>query len=162
MLLSLPRSDFLSREIYRALKAKIGSGKLAAGARLPSTRTLASDLKVSRNTILRAYEQLSAEGYVVAHARSATLAVETLSWRSGRRLVKAAPRPARLSAYGRRLASHGRRLPPEVVLTASPRIDFRYGDPAVTDFPHAAWRRLMAARARKLSPSSVGYASPAG
>jgi GntR family transcriptional regulator / MocR family aminotransferase len=162
MLLNLPGNDFLYREVYRALKAAIGAGKLAPGARLPSTRMLATDLKVSRNTIMLAYEQLLAEGYVVARGRSATIVAEAVSGRAGARPDNAALRPARLSTYGRRVASHGGRLPLEALSTTRPRVDFRYGDPAVADFPHATWRRLMAARARKPSPSSIGYASARG
>src|SRR5215467_1293305 len=63
----------LHRQIYDALKSAIRAGRLAAGARLPSTRTLAVDLNVSRNTVSLAYEQLAAEGYIVARHRSAML-----------------------------------------------------------------------------------------
>ena len=78
MLLDLPRSGGpLYRRIYLALKTSIRGGRLNPGARLPSTRTLAADLGVSRNSVLLAYEQLAAEGYVVNRDRSAASVAET-------------------------------------------------------------------------------------
>src|SRR5690349_22839051 len=60
-----PKSnDSLSRQIYRALRDGILAGRLPAGLRLPSTRALATDLGVSRNTVVTAFDQLLAEGYV--------------------------------------------------------------------------------------------------
>ena len=60
-----PRSsDPLSRQIYRALRDGILAGRLVGGLRLPSTRALATDLGVSRNTVVTAFDQLLAEGYV--------------------------------------------------------------------------------------------------
>jgi DNA-binding transcriptional MocR family regulator len=54
----------LHAQLTRALKADILQGQFAAGTRLPPTRWLASELGVSRNTVLAAYEQLRAEGFV--------------------------------------------------------------------------------------------------
>ena len=45
---------------------------------------------------------------------------------------------------------------------SGPRYDFRYGRPAVDEFPREIWRRLLAARARRTSRDAVGYASPSG
>ncbi len=58
------------RQIYRALRTSIVSGELAAGTRLPPTRTLAEQLALSRTTVLQAYEQLAAEGYIVGRTGS--------------------------------------------------------------------------------------------
>ncbi|MCA1247510.1 GntR family transcriptional regulator, partial [Massilia sp. MS-15] len=54
----------LFRQLYARLKEAILHGRLAPGARLPATRTLARQLQVSRQTVLAAYEQLAAEGYL--------------------------------------------------------------------------------------------------
>src|SRR6185436_4195898 len=73
MLLNLRESNGpLYRRIYHALKSGIRAGRLGAAARLPSTRALAADLGVSRNTVMLAYEQLAAEGYLVSRHRSTT------------------------------------------------------------------------------------------
>ncbi|HVJ40951.1 MAG TPA: aminotransferase class I/II-fold pyridoxal phosphate-dependent enzyme, partial [Dongiaceae bacterium] len=54
----------LYRRIYLRLREAIEDGVLGAGTRLPSTRTLAQDLKVSRNTVAAAFDQLHADGYL--------------------------------------------------------------------------------------------------
>src|SRR5687768_2752496 len=64
MLLRLRSAGPLYRRVYEALRDKILSGELAAGAPLPGTRTLARDLGVSRIVALAAFEQLAAEGYI--------------------------------------------------------------------------------------------------
>ena len=51
-------------QIYRFIKEEIRQGNLTAGSRLPSTRVLAENLKVSRSTTQMAYEQLLSEGYI--------------------------------------------------------------------------------------------------
>jgi GntR family transcriptional regulator/MocR family aminotransferase len=62
----------LYRRVYQALKARIRAGGLGPAARVPSTRALARDLGVSRNTVMLAYEQLAAEGYLVSRQRGVT------------------------------------------------------------------------------------------
>ena len=73
MLLNLAKSGGpLYRRVYLALKTKIRAGGLGPATRVPSTRALARDLGVSRNTVMLAYEQLAAEGYLVSRHRGAT------------------------------------------------------------------------------------------
>lgn len=60
----------LYEQLYRALRADIESGALAAGARLPSKRAFAKHLGVSVVTVEGALDQLVAEGYVRAVPRS--------------------------------------------------------------------------------------------
>ena len=55
----------LYRQLYNTLREAILAGQLKAGARLPATRALANALTISRNTVMNAYAQLLAEGYVV-------------------------------------------------------------------------------------------------
>src|SRR5262249_15529578 len=105
VLLNLQMADGpLHRRIYTALKSAIRTGRLGPGARLPSTRTLAADLGVSRNTVTLAYEQLVAEGYVVGRDRSMMAVADGLpghkSPQPPRRKVNGRPR---LSAFGERL-----------------------------------------------------------
>ena len=56
----------LYEQIYQYMKEEIQSGRISAGSRLPSTRILAENLKVSRSTTQMAYEQLLSEGYIEA------------------------------------------------------------------------------------------------
>src|SRR6266581_3386164 len=62
----------LHRQIYTAIKRGILDGRLRPGARLPSTRIVADDLRISRTTVLNAFDQLSAEGYLEGKVGSGT------------------------------------------------------------------------------------------
>ena len=154
----------LYRRVYLALKAKIRAGDLGSASRLPSTRALAKDLGVSRNTVMLAYEQLAAEGYLVSRHRGATSVGAVAPPRPPRPPARAAIDPAApLSAYARRLTA---RLDLAPAMKAGPRpvlrYDFRYGRPGVDEFPREIWRRLLAAHARHASSDALGYGSPAG
>lgn len=81
----------LHRQAYRALRSAILEGRLRAGERLASSRALARELGVSRNTILQAYEQLVAEGYAATRAGSGTYVAEVLPRSAGRRAERAMP-----------------------------------------------------------------------
>src|SRR6266852_5248291 len=75
----------------------------------------------------------------------------------------AAERPAPTSAYARRLTARLDLAPshppgPRPAL----RYDFRYGRPAVDEFPREIWRRLLGAHARRASAEALGYGPPAG
>src|SRR5262245_65371444 len=78
----VPMRVQLERELRRAIQ----TGRLKAGAPLPSTRTLAADLDLARGVVVEAYEQLLAEGYLSAHQGSATRV-------AGRRTVDREPPP---------------------------------------------------------------------
>jgi GntR family transcriptional regulator/MocR family aminotransferase len=154
----------LYRRIYHALKSGIHAGRFGAAARLPSTRTLAADLGVSRNTVMLAYEQLAAEGYVVSRHRSTTsVAAATPPRTSFATSGARSEAPPRISSYAQRLTKNPA-LPPSGSYAPRPgiRYDFRYGLPTVDEFPLEIWRRLLASRARRASREAVGYASPAG
>ena len=170
MLLSLrDTSGPLYRRVYVALKAKIRAGGLGPAARVPSTRALARDLGVSRNTVMLAYEQLAAEGYLVSRHRAATSVAEVTPSRPAPAPARPAParptaaRPAAISAYARRLTARLDVAPsPPAGPRPALRYDFRYGRPAVDEFPREIWRRLLAAHARRASADALGYGSPAG
>jgi GntR family transcriptional regulator / MocR family aminotransferase len=122
-----------------ALRDAVRSGRLAAGTALPSSRTLAADLGLARNTVADAYGQLVAEGWLAARHGSGT-------WVAERRT---AVRPASVP--------EARTAPPSV------RYDLQPGYPDVSAFPRAAWlaaarRAIDAAPARSL----VGYSDPRG
>ena len=80
LLLNLRGDGPLHRRVYHALKATIRQGRVAPAARLPSTRELAADLRVSRNTVMLAYEQLLAEGYVITRDRAMISPSEARPW----------------------------------------------------------------------------------
>jgi len=163
MLLSLREATGpLYRRVYLALKAKIRAGGLGPATKVPSTRALARDLGVSRNTVMLAYEQLAAEGYLVSRHRGATSVAGVAPPRPAP-ARPAAERPAPVSAYARRLTARLDLAPPRPPgPRPALRYDFRYGRPAVDEFPREIWRRLLAAHARRASSDALGYGAPAG
>ena len=163
LLLNLRGADGpLYRRVYHALKSMIRDGRLAPAARLPSTRQLAADLRISRNTVMLAYEQLLAEGYVVSRDRATSSVASTVPTCAVPAAFRPKPgHPAPVSAYARRLI----RLldaPPARSTRPGLRYDFRYGEPSIDEFPREIWRRLLAARARRPARDALGYAPPAG
>lgn len=166
LLVRLDGQGTLYGQIYRALRSAILSGQLGGGARLPSSRTLAIELGVSRNAVLAAYGQLITEGYLAGQVGSGTYIASDLvghavpTGRAGRDGSRASSvRPQRLSTFARRTLD----LDPSPILQRPGlSYDFRYGLPAVGDFPHALWGRLMARRAQTASIRSLGYGEPEG
>lgn len=160
----------LYEQLYRGLREAILEGVWPPGSRLPATRRLASELGVSRNTVLSAYALLGSEGYAVGRIGSGTYVSSTLPEEyllaAGARENGDAPRasaPPRLSRHGRRVArlanARGGRDGPRF---AGVLYDFSYGRLAFDDFPHAVWRRLLGGASRETSATSLDYGDPAG
>src|SRR5215510_8256110 len=68
----------LYQALYSHMRAAILSGELKSGMKMPSTRALANDLNISRNTVLNAYRQLLAEGYLEGREGSGTFVAHVL------------------------------------------------------------------------------------
>jgi GntR family transcriptional regulator / MocR family aminotransferase len=154
----------LYRQLYSALRAAILSGRLKSGTRLPATRSLASELAISRNTVLNAYAQLLAEGYVEGEVGSGTYVARTLpdELLHARGCTPTAPQ---LPHVGRTLSQRGTLMTTTRVPT--PRFPgelkaFRPGVPALDVFPFELWARLVARRWRRPQRSLLGYGDPAG
>ncbi len=170
MFVKLDGTGALYQQLYQSLRSAILAGQLAPGTRLPATRAMARELGISRNTVLLAYEQLLAEGYAVGQTGSGTYVASSLpdamlTTAAVPETVECAPRDVvpRLSAYGRHAVANSPLNPPSDPSRASGlRYDFRYGLPAVEEFPHDIWRRLLARRARSASLRSLRYGSPEG
>ncbi len=134
----------LHRQLYEALRQGILNGQLAPGNRLPSTRTLQAELGVARNTVLAAFDQLLAEGYLESRTGSGTFVATTLpedllvAARSQRAGAGAGSRPPALSRAGQAVVgttsgvSYGGSRP------------FVFWLPAVDRFPFEIWSRLTA------------------
>lgn len=173
----------LGRQVYGWLRGAILAGQLAAGSRLPSTRTLASQLGVSRNTVFLAYEQLLAEGYIVAHVGQGTRVAPVLPPpllhlpRARQQPAPASVPPARehphLSERGHLMAntprmpgapasSHASYVPSDVSHAPAAAPPLVPGLPDLDAFPYALWARLVARHARDSLPFAAGYQDPAG
>jgi GntR family transcriptional regulator/MocR family aminotransferase len=152
----------LYRQLYDRLRAAILAGELHPGARLPATRAVASELGISRNTVLNVYEQLRAEGFVEGRTGSGTRVVDELPPHLLNR--RATVRPLRmqgrldiLSRRGHVLAAQGRF---GMRRGRPPALDF--GVPALDRFPVDIWARLTARRLRQSPAGLLDYADPAG
>jgi GntR family transcriptional regulator / MocR family aminotransferase len=160
----------LHHQLYEHLRDLILSGQLDAGSRLPSTRTLATDLEVSRTTVIGAYERLAGEGYIEGRLGAGTTVSRVLPPEPGQ--VEPIDRDVRRRIHSRERLELSRR---GVELTAVPHLRrgpdapkaadpaaFRPGVPALDAFPRGVWARLVARAARRCSSEMLGYQNPAG
>jgi GntR family transcriptional regulator/MocR family aminotransferase len=119
-----------------ALRDAVRTGRLAPGVLLPSSRSLAADLGIARNTVADAYSQLIAEGWLTARPGAGTYVAD----RSPALEAAAAPAPP----------------------ASRPRYDLRPGSPDTAAFPRSAW---LAATRRALAAApaeALGYIDPQG
>ncbi|MBL0844077.1 aminotransferase class I/II-fold pyridoxal phosphate-dependent enzyme [Pseudomonas mediterranea] len=84
--IELDRRQGLSRQLYQALRARVLDGRLGSGTRLPASRDLAAALSISRNSVVRAYDQLYAEGFIEGRVGDGTYVAELSSLVRGRPL----------------------------------------------------------------------------
>jgi GntR family transcriptional regulator / MocR family aminotransferase len=120
-----------------ALREAVSSGRLRPGTRLPSSRALAADLGIARNTVAEAYGQLAAEGWLHSVQGSGTRVADRVT----------TPDPSVL---------------PVEPSAPSPRYDLRPGSPDVSSFPRGAWLRA-ARRALGRAPfAALDYDDPRG
>ena len=159
--------DPLYRQIYDGLRRQILDGGLRGGARLPSTRDLARDLRVARTTVVQAFEQLRAEGYVETVSRGATRVSGTLP-ESRTEAIRtnvtiALPRKTTASAPpSRRAAAILSAWPHFPVVSNRPARAFRTSVPALDIFPVDVWGRLAARRWRRSTAAALGYTDAVG
>lgn len=146
-------SDWLAQRLRRA----IADGRLPVGSRLPPSRVLSAELRVSRGVVTEAYQRLIEDGQVAGRGRAGTVVV-------------ASPlRPAPFAAAGTGAP------PPRSVFGAPPaadvfdslraspaRIDLTPGVPDLAAFPRAAWLRAERLVLSRLSPADFGYGDPCG
>ncbi len=153
----------LYRQLYQGFRDAILEGRLRAGQRVPSTRTLAAELRVSRLPLLNAFEQLVAEGYFSSRTGSGTFVAHVPT--ESRRASKGAlshPAPSR----GKRPASRET----DFLLPggSDPWLGgwgaFRVSEPAVDRFPQEVWSRLLGhhGRAARRDLRTMHYGDPMG
>ena len=160
------------RRVYEAIRRAITEQVLPSGARLPSTRELAADLNVSRNTILAAFDQLLDEGYVAAKTGSGTYVcynqtdalyrqTENLTQNVGTNNTLKNEADVELSKRG--LAASGS---PNSYLSNHPNNHevqpFTPGKDDYSRFPIALWRRLLNRQWRALDPQLLDSSHDGG
>src|SRR5271154_1896252 len=145
------------RWLYAALRADILAGRLRPGSRLPATRDLARQYKLSRGTVLSAFEELKSEGYLHGSRGSGTYVSSVLP----ENLLQVAPEPRQKLSLSkqrpRRLSGYGLRVQSFANLESRPTRAFRANLPALDLFPTRIWTRLAERRLRRLSiPQLLG------
>jgi GntR family transcriptional regulator/MocR family aminotransferase len=152
----------LHRQLYEGLREAILSGRVRAGTRFPATRALAADLAISRTTVLTAFAQLLAEGYLEARVGSGTWVAGTLP----DDLLKARARPRAPLPATRVRVRLSRRSRMESWLGAATSggvaRPLRPGIPALDGATLEAWARLASKHWRRASRSMLEYGDPTG
>jgi len=154
MFLQFDGNGALYAQLARSLKRAILQGQLKGGTALPPTRALAAELRLSRNTVLTAYEMLCAEHLAVARIGSGTFVSESMA--SGDKSPIKAQVPAQ-TRYAARLRS----LPRLTLRRVAPRLryDLHYGEPWIDPPLVTAWRHELS---RAASVGEWGYPPSAG
>lgn len=140
----------LQAQITSQIKELIRTGQLAAGDRLPSSRELATDLRVSRNTVVYTYERLISEGYLESRMRSRVYVADT---------APELQRAARERIRHRQTV----RVPASVPIAggSTAPMPFRPCQPDVQLFPLAMWNRLRSRALRSTNRGLLHYNSAA-
>jgi GntR family transcriptional regulator/MocR family aminotransferase len=152
----------LSVQLYSGIRDAILNRELRAGMRVPPTRFLAQQLKLSRNTVTSAYDQLISEGYLEGRIGSGTVVATTLP-----EYLLVAPKteqasrtksPKSLSQRGIRLSSGTDFLRPQL---SAPRA-FMAGEPDLAAFPFHVWSKLLSKRWNNPKYNMLSDADPSG
>ena len=131
----------LHHQLYRALALLIKDRALPAGSELPSTRSLAADLSLARNTVVAAYDQLVTEGYLLNRAGARPVVVDLPAGLGVQE--RPPPGPAR-----RPLSKRGETMMCQPFHHGTPgQVAFHPGMPDSRSFPFGVWSRLLARRA---------------
>ncbi|PDZ13041.1 MULTISPECIES: PLP-dependent aminotransferase family protein [Bacillus] len=135
----------LIRQVYHQIRERILNGELQPGEKLPSTRELSSELSISRNVILEAYDQLFSEGFLVARQGAGTFIAEGA-------YLEQRKKSTLIDSFSWC----------EETNKDSNIINFRSGIPALDLFPRKGWAKLSHTIWNETSPSTFGYDIPEG
>jgi len=160
----------LQTQIYEKVRDAIVSGVLRPRASLPSSREVARELKVSRNTIVLAFDKLATEGYLKMRSGSGTFVADPLPDDCVRPISGSIPigAPSSKLEHPERAVRH-----PPVLLKAETlqmvrhgvgdhEIDFRYCSANWRNFPLREWRQFMIENISRTSSNISGYGPPEG
>jgi GntR family transcriptional regulator/MocR family aminotransferase len=150
------------QQLYAWFRDAITTGQLRPGQRIPSTRSLATELNVSRIPVLTAFEQLHAEGYLETFTGAGTCVARDIpdesisTFRTLRTAAPAKRTPRRLSRQAQLLVNQA----PQTWLNSLGA--FRVSLPGLDHFPISTWSKIVARHSRKLSFAGMGYGGPLG
>lgn len=133
-------------QLYRRYRDAITAGKLHPGDRVPSVRSLASELNLARGTVEMAYQMLASEGYFMTRGPAGTIV---------------SPRLENLGESGH-IATSLSQIPTRPQTEAEQVQPFQLGLPALDAFPRKTWARLAGHNLRTLDTAAMIYPDPAG
>ncbi|MBA2743279.1 MAG: PLP-dependent aminotransferase family protein [Chthoniobacterales bacterium] len=161
-LISIDRraSKPLYQQIYESFRSRVLRCELRAGELVPSSRSLARDLRISRLPVLNAYAQLLAEGYFESKVGAGTFIATSLP---GRQNPARAAGPSSARRTERRISTHAAALPeyerPSWAESLGP---FQVGQPELDKFPIDIWLKLTARYSRRMRLKGLQYGDPMG
>lgn len=141
------------QRLYRLLKEAILSGTLLPGNALPASRLLASEYGMARNSVLYAYQQLIAEGFLTADKRGTRVAALPA-------LARTPPTLAAVNAAEMPFLS--RRASGLLLRRGESLLPFAPGVPDLNAFPWAVWARYLQNAWGEVSARQLAYATPGG
>jgi len=136
-------------QLYHRYREAIAAGQLRPGDRVPSVRSLASELNLARGTVEVAYQMLTSEGYFLSRGPAGTVVSPWLK------------NPAATGPMSPSSAPPVQRAAPEQQFSDE-IYPFQLGLPALDAFPHKTWARLTNRRLRSLDHSAMIYPDPSG
>jgi GntR family transcriptional regulator / MocR family aminotransferase len=153
------------RQLYKWFRRAILAGQLRPGQRVPSTRSLAAELNVSRIPVSSAYEQLQAEGYFETFVGAGTCVARSIPDDAARPTLGKMPGAARGVSGTKAL----RKVSQRVVLMRVPAqtwsnklVAFRVSLPALEHFPTRVWSQLLNRHSRKPTRQLMAYGDAKG
>lgn len=137
-------------QLTRAMRTAILSGRMSAGSRLPPTRQLAQELGLSRTTVMAAYEQLRAEGFIEARTGSGSYVAALQTNHPPPPTVRSIVAPSRY-------ASRARLIQDRTIARThrDVRYDLQYGNPLINPYLSEIWGRELARAAAYTAPNGV-------
>lgn len=152
-------------QLYEWFRAAIAEGRMRPGQRLPSTRSLAEELQISRISVFNAYEQLLAEGYLETFIGSGTCVARAIPDDAFGPAVahKGRPRQTMIGSAPRGVSGRASVL---LAMASEPWLHnmgaFRVSLPALDCFPINLWSKLEARHSRKQSRAMMAYGDALG
>ncbi|MGW0875955.1 MocR-like pyridoxine biosynthesis transcription factor PdxR [Streptomyces sp. NPDC002740] len=163
-------SDFLQLDIGQAppggrtawltdrLRSAIADGRLSVGARLPASRVLAEELRVTRGVVTEAYRRLAESGQIAGRGRRGTVVVAAPASPPDRARARGAGEAGRPALFG----SADREGVVDALRALPCRIDLSPGVPDLAAFPRTEWLRAERAVLADVTPAEFGYGDPRG
>lgn len=179
--IELDRRQGLSLQLYQALRQRVLDGRLSSGTRLPASRDLALALTISRNSVVRAYDQLYAEGFIESRVGDGTYVAQLPQRLSPANVLSTKLSTGFSTGLSPGLSTKSAVFPgfsssKVIHSSALERLDrhylpapasgapkaFRVGVPAFDLFPFEVWAKLNAAFWRNPDLEQLCYGDPAG